>query len=46
MVNPFDHNFFKFFVGFIFILVVSFGVLYIAGSYSGAVEKKANAIQQ
>ena len=34
MVNPFDANFFKFLIGFICILLVSFGVLYIANSYN------------
>ena len=40
MVNPFDHNFFKFFIGFVLIIVFSFGILYIVGrfgpSYDGA----------
>ena len=34
MVNPFDANFFKFLAGFIFILMCSFGVLYLANSYN------------
>lgn len=31
MVNPFDGSFFKFFLGFVCILILSFIVLYIAG---------------
>ncbi|MFA6404953.1 MAG: hypothetical protein WCW03_03075 [Candidatus Paceibacterota bacterium] len=34
MVNPFDRNFFKFFFGFLFILIVSFTILYFVGRYS------------
>ena len=36
MVNPFDHNFMKFFLGFACILGFSFGILYLVGQYSGA----------
>ena len=34
MVNPFDRNFFKFFLGFVCILSISFCILYIVGQYS------------
>jgi len=34
MVNPFDKNFFKFFIGFVCILCVSFGILYIVGRFT------------
>jgi len=33
MVNPFDRNFFKFFIGFIFVLLTSFTILYFIGRY-------------
>jgi hypothetical protein len=35
MVNPFDRNFFKFFIGFVIILLMSFAVLYVVQAYSG-----------
>jgi hypothetical protein len=38
MVNPFDQNFFKFFIGFICILGISFGILYYVGQYSRSTE--------
>lgn len=34
MVNPFDKNFFKFLLGFLCILAVSFAVLYVVGAVS------------
>jgi magnesium-transporting ATPase (P-type) len=46
MVNPFDRNFFKFFVGFVCILAVSFGVLYIVGTYTNSADKRASVIQK
>jgi hypothetical protein len=33
MVNPFDNNFFKFLLGFVCILFVSFAVFYAVGRY-------------
>ncbi len=36
MVNPFDNSFFKFLLGFICILVISFTVIYLAGIYIGS----------
>ena len=33
MNNPFDNTFFKFLIGFIFILLVSFSILYFASEY-------------
>ncbi|MDE1967170.1 MAG: hypothetical protein KGI45_03860 [Patescibacteria group bacterium] len=33
MTNPFDRNFYRFFIGFICILCVSFAVLYFVGHY-------------
>jgi magnesium-transporting ATPase (P-type) len=46
MVNPFDRNFFKFFVGFVCILAVSFGVLYIVGTYTNGGDKRASVLQK
>ncbi len=46
MVNPFDRNFFKFFMGFVLILAISFGLLYIVGTYSSSAEKRASVIQE
>jgi hypothetical protein len=34
MVNPFDRTFFRFLLGFTFILVMSFGVMYFAELYA------------
>ena len=33
MINPFDQTFFRFVLGFTFILSLSFSVLYFAGRY-------------
>jgi hypothetical protein len=33
MVNPFDKTFFRFLLGFTFILTASFGVMYFVGVY-------------
>jgi len=44
MVNPFDRNFLKFFLGFVFILAASFGVLYVVGLYSSVGEPSATVI--
>jgi hypothetical protein len=43
MVNPFDKNFFHFFIGFIMILLFSFSVLYFTGKYSNVLDGKASA---
>ncbi|GEM_PF-883460 len=34
VINPFDRNFFKFFIGFICMLTMSFAVLYVVGRYT------------
>lgn len=44
MVNPFDRNFFKFFFGFVLILIASFTILYAIGAYYQSVDKKASVI--
>jgi hypothetical protein len=36
MVNPFDRNFFKFFIGFVCIIAVSFLVVTIASQYESS----------
>ncbi len=46
MTNPFDQNFLKFFVGFVFILAISFGVLYVVGTYSRSADDRATVIQK
>ncbi|GEM_PF-4842686 len=33
MNNPFDGTFFKFLIGFVLILFVSFGIIYLASQY-------------
>ena len=40
MVNPFDNSFYKFLIGFICILSISFTILYFVSSYENA--KKAS----
>ncbi len=40
MVNPFDKNFFHFFIGFLLILCFSFSVLYFTGKYSNVLDQK------
>jgi len=42
MVNPFDRNFFKFFFGFTFLLLVSFTVIYIVQQYGSSLEAQAD----
>ncbi|MBU6231950.1 hypothetical protein KGP36_04780 [Patescibacteria group bacterium] len=43
MTNPFDRNFYRFFIGFICILCVSFAVLYFVGRYGmGAASPSAS----
>jgi hypothetical protein len=44
MVNPFDRNFFHFFVGFLVILCTSFSILFLADKYSRVLDGKAAAI--
>ena len=44
MVNPFDRNFFKFFLGFVCILSFSFCILYIVGQYSATEEIQQAAV--
>ncbi len=46
MTNPLDHNFFKFLIGFVFILGISFGLIYVAGTYSAQNETNAYLISQ
>jgi hypothetical protein len=44
MVNPFDRNFFKFFIGFVCILCFSFGVLFAVGYYSNSNSRASSAV--
>ena len=46
MVNPFDRNFFKFFIGFVCILGISFSLLYVVGAYTQSVDKRAAVIEK
>ncbi len=46
MVNPFDHNFFKFFFGFVCILCFSFGILFIVGQYSETKQVQQAAVSK
>jgi hypothetical protein len=41
MVNPFDRNFFKFFLGFVCILALSFLVLYLVGQWGSDIDSRA-----
>ena len=43
MVNPFDKTFFRFILGFAFILSLSFGVLFFAGRYQSSLATNATA---
>ena len=38
MVNPFDRNFLKFFLGFVCILAFSFLILYAVGIYNDSIQ--------
>ena len=40
MINPFDRTFFRFMFGFVFILSLSFAVLYFVGKYSSDLEER------
>ena len=44
MVNPFDRSFFKFFVGFVCILALSFLVLYFVGQWGTQLDSQAASI--
>lgn len=44
MRNPFDKNFFRFLLGFSFILVASFAVLFFAGRYSIELDEQASSV--
>lgn len=43
MVNPFDRTFFRFVLGFAFMLSLSFAILYFVGQYSSNLEEKEAA---
>ena len=43
MTNPFDHNFFKFLIGFVCILLASFTVLYLVGMYGAGQSQDTQA---
>jgi hypothetical protein len=45
MVNPFDKDFYKFFIGFVCILCVSFGILFVVGKYARSVDKQEAAVR-
>ena len=38
MVNPFDHDFFRFLSGFIFILVISYVIIFLVNKYSMVID--------
>lgn len=44
MSNPFDQNFFKFLLGFTFILITSFTILFLVGSYSISLNEEEAAV--
>lgn len=44
MSNPFDQNFFKFLLGFTFILITSFTILLLVGSYSISLNEEEAAV--
>ncbi|MEA2715426.1 MAG: hypothetical protein QOG91_454 [Candidatus Parcubacteria bacterium] len=46
MVNPFDRSFFKFFVGFICILSVSFAIIYFVGRYGLSLGQPSAAVSK
>lgn len=43
MINPFDRNFFRFIVGFVAILSISFGILFYVSRYTDTGNKQAAA---
>jgi hypothetical protein len=45
MGKLFDHDFFKFLIGFLFILVMSFGMFYLLASVSAETEKQQASVQ-
>jgi hypothetical protein len=46
MVNPFDRTFFRLMLGFVFMLSMSFAILYFVGKYSEDLDgKQANSIK-
>jgi hypothetical protein len=44
MSNPFDQNFFKFLLGFTFILITSFAILFFVGNYSVSLSEEEAAV--
>jgi hypothetical protein len=44
MVNPFDRNFFKFFIGFLCILAISFAIMYFVGKWGDSLDKQAASL--
>lgn len=44
MSNPFDQNFFKFLLGFTFILIASFTILFFVGNYSISLNEEEAAV--
>lgn len=46
MKNPFDETFFKFLLGFSFILTASFVVLFFVGQYSSTLEQQESKVLQ
>ena len=45
MNNPFDGTFFKFLIGFVLILLVSFSIIYLAGKYKEGSALRASVDQ-
>lgn len=46
MTNPFDRSFFKFFLGFVLILTIGFGILYFVGRYTSSLDRQATVLEQ
>jgi hypothetical protein len=46
MKNPFDQNFFKFLLGFSFILSVSFAVLFVVVQYSSTIDGQQGVVAE
>jgi 1,4-dihydroxy-2-naphthoate octaprenyltransferase len=46
MVNPFDRSFFRFLIGFVCILCVSFAILYTVGRFTPSSNSPTAALNQ
>jgi hypothetical protein len=45
-INPFDKSFFRFFFGFIAILLLSFALLYVVGEWGDSIDSQAAALMR